>query len=311
MRLHSFVLFIFTIGLILILAGLVFIRQEDVKTIINTHINPSKQTIVLGETNEYYRPYDFNFVQNTNDFSPKNSQDLLNIYYTVINAGKDTFTFYCPTEYEECLLDVQDLANNQDMLSDINNYVHPFNGFAHIATEYDSLGKVTINIEKTYSPDEIKLINEKVDNLTLQLFNESLSYVDNIRNIHDYIINNTKYDSARSDYGDETHKSDTAYGPLFEGYAICGGYTDLMELFFERMYIKSFKVSSDMHVWNAVQLDDKWYNLDLTWDDPVSDDGYDYLQHNYFLIDTDTLLAQEHEEHNFNIEYYSELKGAN
>lgn len=310
MRLHSFIFFILTIGLLFILSGLVFIRKDDVQTIINTHIHPSKQTIVLGETNEYYRPYDFNFVQNTTDFSPENVQDILNIYYTIINAGKDKFTFYCPTDYEECLLDIQDLANNQDILSDINNYVHPFNGFAHIATEYDSLGKVTVTIEKTYSPEEIDAINSKVNELTLQLYNDNLSYVDNIRNIHDYIINNTKYDSGRSDYGDTTYKSDTAYGPLFQGYAICGGYTDLMELFLERMELKNFKVSSDMHVWNAINIDNNWYHLDLTWDDPVSDDGYDYLQHNYFLINTETLLNQEHEEHNFNLDYYSELKGA-
>ena len=310
MRLHSFTLFIFTVGLILILAGLVFIRQDDVQTIINTHIHPSKQTIVLGDTNEYYRPYDFDFVQNTTNFSPHDKQDIYNIYYTVINAGKDSFTFYCPTDYEECLLDVQDLANNQDTLSDINNFVHPFNGFAHIATEYDSLGKVTITIQKTYSPEEIAEINDKVDILATQLYKENLSYVENIRNIHDYIINNTKYDSGRSDYGDETYKSDTAFGPLFQGYAICGGYTDLMELFLERMNVKSYKVSSDMHVWNAVFLDNTWYHLDLTWDDPVSDDGYDYLQHNYFMINTDTLLQQEQEEHNFNLDCYSEFKGA-
>ena len=55
--------------------------------------------------------------------------------------------------------DVQNLANNQDLLSDINNYVHAYNGFSHIATEYDTLGKVTITIEKLYSEDEIDVID--------------------------------------------------------------------------------------------------------------------------------------------------------
>ena len=65
-----------------------------------------------------------------------------------------------------------------------------------------------------------------------------------------------------------------------------------------------------MHVWNAVLIDDVWYNIDLTWDDPVSDDGYDYLQHTYFMVSTSKLLEQEKEEHNFNMEHYSELKEA-
>ena len=68
---------------------------------------------------------------------------LLNIYYTVINSGKN-FTFYCPKKYDNCLNDVKKLANNQVLLSDINNYVHPYNSFSHIETEYDTLGRVTI-----------------------------------------------------------------------------------------------------------------------------------------------------------------------
>ena len=297
-------------GLIFIFVGVFVTKKDDIETIINTYIFPNKQVITLGEVNEYYRDYDFNFVQNTTNFSPHSFQEILNIYYTVINAGKSEFTFYCPTDYEGCLDDVQTLANNQDLLSDINNYVHPFNGFSHIATEYDTLGRVTITIDKLYSPEKISLINKKVDELYVNLVNDNLSVKDNIKAVHDYIINTTKYDSNRSDNNIILYESDTAYGPLFEGYGICGGYTDLMELFLERMNIKSFKVSSDLHVWNAVMIDNYWYNLDLTWDDPVSDDGLDYLQYNYFLINTDTLLSIEVSEHNFSFENYSELKGA-
>lgn len=309
MKLHSFTGLLFMLGLLLIFSGLVFFRSEDFKTLINTYFSENRK-IVLDSKNEYYRDYDFAFVKNTDSFSPRSQQDMLNIYYTVINAGKDEFTFYCPREYEACLTDVQDLANNQDLLSEINNYVHPFNGFSHIATEYDNLGKVTIRIEKTYSEEDIKKVSEKVNALYPQLVNNNLSTIDNIRNIHDFIINNTEYDSARSDLGDTTYPSDTAMGPLFYGYGICGGYTDLMELFLEKMNIKSFKVSSDLHVWNAVFLDNKWYHLDLTWDDPVSEDGKNYLQYNYFLIDTNKLLETEMTEHDFIIDNYPELKGA-
>ncbi len=263
--------------------------------------------VTLGDVNDYYRNYDFDFVQNTNSFSPESYQDILNIYYTVLNAGKSTFTFYCPDEYEACIQDVQNLANDQDTLSDINNYVHPYNGFSHIETEYDSLGRVTITVVRSYSLEEIELINQKVDELYSQLVKEENSIYTNIRNIHDYIINNTRYDSVRSETGESQYHSDTAYGPLFEGYAICGGYTDLMELFLERMNIKSFKVSSEKHVWNAVYYNYHWLNLDLTWDDPVASDGNDYLEDSYFLIDTNRLLELETTEHYFKQEHYMEL----
>ena len=147
--------------------------------------------------------------------------------------------------------------------------------------------------------------NTVIKNKNLEEATNSLE--NNIKNVHDYIINNSKYDSNRSDKGVTSYKSDTAYGPLFEGYALCGGYTDLMELFLERMNIKSFKVSSENHIWNAVYINNNWKHLDLTWDDPVATDGKDYLEYNYFLIDTDQLLTLEQTEHNFNLKHYKEL----
>ena len=295
-----------TLGLLLIFIGVFLMKKDDINTIINKYFKLNN-IVTLGDKNEYYRDYDFDFVQNTNNFRPNNYQDLLNIYYTVLNAGKSNFTFYCPNSYDNCLSDVKKLANDQDTLSDINNYVHPFNGFNHIESEYDSLGRVTINIIRSYDDNDIKMITSKIDELLPQLVSNTNSLENNIKNVHDYIINNSKYDSNRSDNGVTSYKSDTAYGPLFEGYALCGGYTDLMELFLERMNIKSFKVSSENHIWNAVYFNNNWKHLDLTWDDPVASDGKEYLEYNYFLIDTDQLLTLEQTEHNFNLEHYKEL----
>ena len=295
-----------TLGLLLIFIGVFLMKQDDINTIINKYFKLNN-IVTLGDKNEYYRDYDFDFVQNTNNFRPNNYQDLLNIYYTVLNAGKSNFTFYCPNSYDNCLSDVKKLANDQDTLSDINNYVHPFNGFDHIESEYDSLGRVTINIIRSYDDNDIKMITSKIDELFPQLVSNTNSLENNIKNVHDYIVNNSKYDSNRSDNGVTSYKSDTAYGPLFEGYALCGGYTDLMELFLERMNIKSFKVSSENHIWNAVYFNNNWKHLDLTWDDPVASDGKEYLEYNYFLIDTDQLLTLEQTEHNFNLEHYKEL----
>lgn len=295
-----------TLGLLLIFIGVFLMKKDDINTIINKYFKWNN-IVTLGDKNEYYRDYDFDFVQNTNNFRPNNYQDLLNIYYTVLNAGKSNFTFYCPNSYDNCLSDVKKLANDQDTLSDINNYVHPFNGFDHIESEYDSLGRVTINIIRSYDDNDIKMITSKIDELLPQLVSNTNSLENNIKNVHDYIINNSKYDSNRSDKGVTSYKSDTAYGPLFEGYALCGGYTDLMELFLERMNIKSFKVSSENHIWNAVYFNNNWKHLDLTWDDPVASDGKEYLEYNYFLIDTDQLLTLEQTEHNFNLKHYKEL----
>ena len=297
-----------TLGLIFIFIGLFLMKKDDIFTIFNDYVLKENKVVTIGEKNEYYRDYDFTFVKNTNNFSPSNYQDILDIYYTVINAGKSNFTFYCPKEYTSCIDDIKTLANDQNTLSDINNYVHPYNGFSHIESEYDSLGRVTINIVKNYTKEDINLINKKIDELMPQLTSNYNSLETNIKNVHDYIINNARYDSARSDNNVLTYKSDTAYGPLFQGYAICGGYTDLMQLFLERLNVKNFRVSSDNHIWNVLYINNTWKHLDLTWDDPVASDGKDYLEYNYFLINTNQLLTLEQTQHNFNLEHYTELK---
>ena len=140
----------------------------------------------------------------------------------------------------------------------------------------------------------------------------------------DYIINNTKYDVTRNENGESIYQSYLAYGLLFEGYATCNGYTDTMALFLDKMNIPNFKVAmtpddptKEGHVWNAVYLDNNWYHLDLTWDDPVSEDGKDYLQDTYFLIDTNQLKEIDNSgdkkitDHNFKSDIYLELKQEN
>ncbi|MBP5678752.1 MAG: hypothetical protein J6X28_02860 [Bacilli bacterium] len=295
------------LGFLFILAGVVFRYKDDVYIFVDQYLSPAKY-VTIGEVNEYYRDYDFTFVQNTDNFIPQNRQDILNIYYTMINAGKSEFTFYCTDVYDGCITEIQNIANDQTILSDINNYVHPYNGFSHIETEYDNLGRISIHVMRNYSAEEITEINQRVEELSLELIDFNDSPTNNIKRVHDYIIEHSEYDSARSDHDDTTYESDIAYGPLFQGKGVCGGYTDLMQLFLEKMKIKNFRVSSEKHVWNAVEVDGVWYNLDLTWDDPVYSDGSQALEHNFFLISTARLKEIEKEEHDFNLDHYPELQ---
>lgn len=299
---------VFILGITIVLVGFLFFYQNELQKLYYSVLRRFTKNEIVLEKNEYFRDYDFQFVQNTDDFEPNSKQDLYNIFYTVINSGMDNFTFYCPDSYSSCLDEVEVLANDQDMLSHINNYVHPFNGFNHIETQYDSLGKVNIHIEKSYSESEIDDVEREVERLSSELIVAGDTDINNIRRIHDYIIDHSVYDSNRSDYNDTTYRSDIAYGPLLQGYGICGGYTDAMELFLEELGIQSYKISSEQHVWNAIYLDGEWYHLDLTWDDPVTSTGENLIEHNFFLIDTPTLLELEQTEHNFNQDIYPELK---
>lgn len=297
-------------GILLIGIGIILQKNEKLRVPINKLLSGNNIEISLGEKNAYYRDYDFSYVQNTNDFIPDCKQDLLNIYYTVINAGKDEFTFYCGKDYENCIEDLKSIANNKDTLSMINNYVHPYNEFRHIETEYDNYGKIKIIINKNYTKSDILEIEQALDKIEQTVMKKDASLEENIKAVHDYIILNSTYDIKRRDENNQTYKSDTAYGPILQGYSVCSGYTDAMQLILERLNIENFKVTSQNHIWNALKLNNVWYHMDLTWDDPIVENGLDILSHNYYLISTHDLFALDTTEHSFNQEIYSELKEA-
>ena len=288
----------------ILLFSLTFYNKEDILIYYNKYLSNTKQVPTSLEKNEYYRNYNFKYVANTDNFTPNTKQDILNIYYTIINSGMENFTFYCPDTYETCLDDVKDIAYNKTVLSNINDFVHPYNSFNQIETSFDSLGEINIKVIHNYTEEMEIILNYKIDEIIKNKITDDMDTVNKIKIIHDYIINNTKYDQNRSDKNIFEYKSNNAYGVLIEGYGICSGYTDSMMLFLEKLNIKSYKVSSENHVWNKVFINNNWYNLDLTWDDPVNSDGSDSLEHTFFLVTDDEMLKNDKTEHTYNEDVY-------
>lgn len=292
--------------LLVILLGVSFVFREDLYKLYLNYTEPKEVT--LGEQNNYARDDSFGFIQLTTDFEPENRQDLLNIYYTVLNAGKEEFQFYCPDTYETCIEEVTNIANDQELLSSINNFVHPFNSFSHLETTYDTTGKVEITIEHTYSDQEKELLRAKVDSIEQEIWQDTMTTEEKIKAAHDYIINHSQYDVARSDHNIIEYQSDTAYGPLLQGYSLCGGYTDAMALFLNDLQLKNYKIASASHIWNGVYLNNEWLHLDLTWDDPITSDGSNLLEYRFFLISTDTLKFLEPQQHIYDETIYQEMQ---
>lgn len=293
------------LALFILVIFVAYSYRENIYEIYYSYFVPTEEKVTKLEKNNYYRNYDFSYVQNVEKFVPKNKNDILNIYYTIVNSGMNNFTFYCPNEYINCIDDVNDLANNQNMVSNINNFVHPYNSFKTLKTQTDTTGKVIIEIEKVYDDEMIIILNYKVDDIIKENITNDMDIKTKIRKIHDYIINNTAYDKDRSDQKIINYKSDNAYGVLIENHGLCGGYTDAMMLFLEKFNIPSYKIATENHIWNYVNVDGEWLHLDLTWDDPVSSDGKNILDDSFFLISDNELKNIEKEEHVYNADIYT------
>lgn len=281
----------------------------------------TKDVTPIEEVSPYKKNEEFLFVQNAKSFVPLSKGDLKNIFYTIVNSGWTNFTFYCPNEYKECLSDMKALSQDQDLLTHINNYVHPYLSFSNIKTSLSESGEITIQVERLYEKEQINIINQKIESFMKENITDDLEIYDKIMLFHDAIINQTKYDVRRNESGESNYHSYIAYGPLIEGFATCNGYTDVMAIYLSQLEIPNYKIATtptndqnktEGHVWNAVKVNDEWLHLDLTWDDPVSNDGKDYLQHKYFLVNNEKLKkADEGEvevlEHRFDSSIYLEF----
>jgi len=298
----------FNIILSLLIIGLLIYYIDPITDMIANLLAGEKKVYIERE-NEYAKKDSFKYVSLTKDFVPYNYQDLLNIYYTVLNNGTENFTFYCPDEYTSCMDDVTNISQDEVILTHITNFVHPYNNFSNVKVKRDSSGEITINVTHLYNEEEIEKINQEVDKIMASTINTEMKTQEKIKVFHDYVINNTKYDS-NYEKGGGYKESSKANGLLFNHYSVCGGYADVMAIFLSKLNVKNYKVASDTHVWNALYLSDenKWVHLDLTWDDPVTvNSDVDTLLHKFYLIDTKSLNDFKTDNHNFDKTIYQEL----
>ena len=259
---------------------------------------------IIAKANEYYLDNNFSYLNNyTDDVS--NKEELLNYIYYVINTGSDYADGACTKEYTNCIVDLQNIADDEDTLTIINNFVHPFNSFRSISFTYTNKGDFSLSIEHVYSKEEIAELNYIIDNKIKDLTTSTMTNKDKIKVIHDYIINNTEYDKLKSEnINDNTYKSNTAYGVLMQGYGICSGYADTMAIFLDKLGIKNYKISNDTHIWNLVFINGVWTHLDATWDDPISE--FNANRDTYFLISYDELIKLNDDTHSFDKLIYKE-----
>lgn len=111
--------------------------------------------------------------------------------------------------------------------------------------------------------------------------------------LHDYIVLNCEYDLERLNNNTIPQVSYSAYGVLADRIAVCQGYALAYKYLLNQVGIECFMVTSDAmnHAWNLIKLDGEYYQVDITWDDPVAD-RFGLAGHNYMFV-SDTAFQTE------------------
>ncbi len=115
---------------------------------------------------------------------------------------------------------------------------------------------------------------------------EGMDKVQIALSLHDALIVNSIYDDALV--------KRTGYDLLVNGITVCAGYAAAYQDLLNRVGIPCITVHSEAmnHAWNLVCIDDQWYHVDVTWDDPTPD-SYGFVSHQFFLRTDEEMAAGE------------------
>lgn len=160
---------------------------------------------------------------------------------------------------------------------------------------YSDDDSTSIQIYSSFSPDEVSArVNamRSVANEFYATVPDGLSEFDREVMVHDYLINHVAYDENVDAINLDNNNPDTytAYGALVNQVSVCEGYARAFQMLVNGLGLDCVCVignsQDQMHIWNAVQLDDEWYYVDPTWDDQEET----YARYLYCNVNEDFLL---------------------
>lgn len=202
------------------------------------------------------------------------SRQAWSSYYTLGTAGHDfTFDFTASGTYRIYFYFMDNDRN--DPQND--------KGIYYLRTTAEA------SVNDAARPSVTQIVNDAVD-LCRQETNGS--EYDMALWLHDWTLDQLEYDHSLNWCSAEsglTRHQDT-----------CESYQRIYAKLLDAAGIANGRITGNGHTWNAVKIDGKWCQMDLTWDD-TSDNWYGDLdqRHLYFGL-TDELMAIAHSDHTAN-----------
>ncbi len=187
-----------------------------------------------------------------------------------------------------------------------------------LVKEYRSIGSITtyyVSIDSGSNPnyfkdsfkEETQVVQAEsyLQNIAKQVIEQTKddNAQEKAKKIHDWLVASIEYD-ATGKAENEYH----IYGALHDGKAVCEGYARAYKYLMEKVGVPCVLVSgtatnsegkTESHAWNYVQIDNEWYAVDVTWDDPIiRGDGEpgEEIRYRYFLKGSQTFFANHKED---------------
>ena len=158
------------------------------------------------------------------------------------------------------------------------NYIHVSGNVKEVRPVYLLSGESLVQAKEKF--------NASVNNI-LSGITSSMTDFDKEVYLHDALAQKASYVTG-------AQNAHNAYGALVDGQTVCEGYAEALQYLLQMAGIQSFLATGasinpstgvgEPHAWNYVKLGDKFYHLDLTWNDQQS-----FTYHAYFNLSDDEI----------------------
>ena len=281
---------------------------------------PGSETLIVNNS-DYYYFYD--------QLSPE-MQDIYDAIYLVAmdpTTQNNIITLYTDQDPNSDAFAVQFYTALLGLCYDHPElwWIYPWNGAYNVAAfigqPANGHNVVYLQMDKPYENFEtdVKAFNAAVDEF-LKDIDTSKSDAEIALQVHDKLINLAIYDNEVLDknLNDFAH---TAFGPLVansrgtEHNCVCDGYSLAYEYLVGQLGIPATVVTGMAgdagadggmggHAWSMVQIENKWYEVDSTWDDQTdleaqikeqfTPDSVEYQVYMEVVSDTDYMNRVQH-----------------
>ena len=181
---------------------------------------------------------------------------------------------------------------NKDELGDIIEavyYDHPelFWVSTNYSYKYIDEGEVVqITLSYNSTSKDIAKSKELFEESANRIIEEASNFTDDYlkeKYVHDTLIKMNEYDK-----GEKLNQS--AYSAIVTGKTVCSGYSRAFMYIMNKIGIRTYYISGDSsgdHSWNIVEIEDEYYNVDLTMDDQNG------ISYRYFNV-PDSVFSKTH-----------------
>ena len=257
------------------------------------------------------------------DYFYEQLEEPSKIFYRALESNKENLkTGTYKIEFGDAFSNVLNASGGEKLLGEYYQSAVETYIYDHPEVFYINVNKMYLNIETTTkgnnvtynvfinsgnqanyledgynSKEQIDMALAEIENVKNQILSQKTgdAYQD-IKMVHDYLIDSVEYDTTLSN-----PNIYNIYGALVSKLSVCEGYAKAYKYLMDALGIPCVIVigtgtnssgQSENHAWNYVQINNIWYGVDTTWDDPVVIGGGRPTQtarYQYFLKGENTL----------------------